>query len=170
MVVPTGQTEIGSVESLSIIPIKQPTLCHGTKNTILGDAIETVEADSDNDDNGKDPDWVPSSKRKSGESSDEYSYENTENHNVVINPVPELDQTIHPIKESRAKPGKANRKLWTKNVHKRLRMEGKSYKGVKKDAGSHYTYSTDKSERTLGPRNCSKLCDKRKGCTSFVGR
>ncbi|ESO96050.1 hypothetical protein LOTGIDRAFT_160035 [Lottia gigantea] len=53
-----------------------------------------------------DPDWVPSSKRKSGESSDEYSDDNTENHNVVINPVPDLDQTIHPIKESGAKPGK----------------------------------------------------------------
>ena len=76
--------------------------------------------------------------------------------------------------EKDQKGKKRNRKAepttWERNINKRLRMEGKEYKSVKRDASKTYNV-VNKNARSLLPRNCSKRCEKRsKGrmCTQFT--
>ncbi|KAK6167866.1 hypothetical protein SNE40_021797 [Patella caerulea] len=59
---------------------------------------------------------------------------------------------------------------WQKNIQKRRRMKGKSYKGLKKQADDgKWVYCVDKKERLLTPRGCPKKCDssKIKSCSKF---
>ena len=48
---------------------------------------------------------------------------------------------------------------WKKNSSKRLRMEGKPYKGMKKVDGK-WDFNVDRAQRISAPRTCSKWCEK----------
>jgi hypothetical protein len=67
------------------------------------------------------------------------------------------------MKTPKAKKGMANPDTWSKNLNKKLRMEGKAYKGVKKVNGKK-THCADKTERIQGQRNCSKRCKSKRKC------
>lgn len=67
------------------------------------------------------------------------------------------------MRTPKAKKGMANPDIWSKNLNKKLRMEGKAYKGVKKVNGKK-THCADKTERIQGKRNCSKGCKSKRKC------
>ena len=68
------------------------------------------------------------------------------------------DPSESPSKK-RAKRGRSDPQQWERNVNRRLRMQGNKYEGLKKDENGAYK-KLQRSERSLGPRGCSKRCQK----------
>lgn len=121
---------------------------------------EAVEQELDEfydlDDSIADPDFIPESDSGS-ENEDTNTREMTVDHEEVVSNVRN--------ENTKTKSGESN---WIKNQNKRLRMQGKAYKGMKKEDGK-WGFVIDRNKRTLGERNCSKRCatSKVKQCSSF---
>ncbi|XP_053375677.1 uncharacterized protein LOC128547331 [Mercenaria mercenaria] len=64
---------------------------------------------------------------------------------------------------TRLRKGMGNKDTWKRNIEKRLRMTGRSYKGLKKVDGKK-KYCVDKGERIMGERNCGNRCRKSRKC------
>ncbi|KAK6186042.1 hypothetical protein SNE40_008154 [Patella caerulea] len=93
----------------------------------------------DLDDSVKDPDWQPNS----GTEDDEDGNSD--------------DIPVRTGEKRRTSDDKSF--YWKKKVNKRLRMEGKKYKGLTEVDGQ-YTFTIDREERKLRPRECTDRCKK----------
>ncbi|MES9905049.1 MAG: hypothetical protein ABW168_20530 [Sedimenticola sp.] len=118
---------------------------HGTYNS---DSLIEEESDTtiDLDDSVRDPDYVEEAE--------------------VVDKRDELFEFEH--KEPKKRKVKHDKSNYEKNINKRLRMEGKSYKGMEKRDGS-WKYCAERNGRILTPKGCSKRCDRSKvlECTKF---
>ncbi|KAK6177541.1 hypothetical protein SNE40_015624 [Patella caerulea] len=63
----------------------------------------------------------------------------------------------------RSKRGMSDPSKWQRNKNKKLRMEGKPYKGIAKVDGRKW-FCAEREERILGARNCSRKCEKSRKC------
>jgi hypothetical protein len=127
----------------------------------------------DFDDSMKDPDWIPEQdvnnnnnnqnliERNNLETDESRDNQNDaervlgEDRNNGIDENENAEETV-PVRKRKKK------EEWCKNVNKRLRMEGKQYKGVSKNEEGAKTYCVDRNERIVSPRGCSKTCNKSK--------
>ncbi|KAK6182966.1 hypothetical protein SNE40_010529 [Patella caerulea] len=75
------------------------------------------------------------------------------------------DSDSQKVTEPKRKMGPQN---WSRESNKRLRMEGRAYKGMKKTDG-HFTFSAEKDCRKVQERKCTEACDKRnRYCRDFT--
>ena len=112
------------------------------------------EPEQDADDSIQDPDYEP-----------EQEADNASNNDDALNE-PDLSVDHEEIVDNTSDEGTLKRKdtsHWKENQAKRLRMEGKAYKGMKKVDGK-WDLHVDRSGRILLPKDCSKRCDKTKQC------
>ncbi|ESO81952.1 hypothetical protein LOTGIDRAFT_170491 [Lottia gigantea] len=108
------------------------------------DVVRPNSPENDLDDEVRDPDYVPVEDDAQSDS--------------------QSDNQTEPVGRIKRKMGPQN---WSRQHNKRLRMEGKPYKGVKKIDG-HFTYSSDKGSRKLKERKCTKTCEKRNRCRDLT--
>lgn len=126
-------------------------------NTITEIALPDIschESDDcleEHDDSDIDPDWTPE-KRKQGDF-DVVTDDSSDD-------LPTQQDNSETTDKIRAKRGRSDEKQWESNQNKKLRMHGLQYKGVKKDANGHYKYCKERNARIMGPRGCSKRCEK----------
>lgn len=119
------------------------------------DINSSIEEDIDLDDSVRDPDYVPTKKDLQYESSSEESNTATSiNEHIDINEIVEHEEVIENRKTDDVEHGespkkkkrkrKADKCCHQKNVQKRLRMQGKAYKGMTKDEGK-WKYCMERS-------------------------
>lgn len=109
----------------------------------------------DLDDSLKDPDFDPA-KEESDSSSSSGSHK--ENEQIIGNVIVDHEEVIEAVPLERENKTKAEVD-WEKNVNKRLRMEGKPYKGMSKEGGK-WGFNKERNGRILTESKCSKRCNR----------
>lgn len=129
--------------------------------------ISCYESDVDHDDEMKDPDYEPERDADDASSNEQDSFDGPDLRVDHVETV-EIDQSGDNVTLNRSKRNNDS-SSWKKNNAKRLRMEGKAYKGMKKVDGK-WDFHVDRSGRILTPKNCSKRCDRSgvKNCNNIA--
>ncbi|XP_071147129.1 uncharacterized protein [Mytilus edulis] len=124
----------------------------------------------DLDDSTKDPDWGPEKDSNNNDAIDsenddsDLEQNNVQSEKSVLEPDNNIIQTddagLENTGHTRTKRKKKAPAEWLKNTNKRLRMEGKQYKGVLKNEKGIRTYCIDREQRIMAPSGCTNKCKK----------
>ncbi|KAK6191297.1 hypothetical protein SNE40_003024 [Patella caerulea] len=126
------------------------------------------ESEFDDDDDDRDPEWTPRKKTSMFELDSDDGVQPIPVDDILTTII--IDSPNTAIKEhskSRAKRGRSNPSNWDRNINKKLRMEGKSYRGLKQDEGGKYALTSERMGRQMGELKCTKSCRMSKKCSVF---